>query len=250
MSIKTKIFISLALILFIPFFIRAQKPLDSDNDGIQDKDELEIYHTKINNPDTDGDGYSDWMELNNGYSPHNPKPVKLENNDYDDDGLSDRMELNFGTNLTNPDSDNDGFKDGVEIKNGFNPLNKSSNALLEKRIEINTAQQELSYFLGGVRMGSLIISSGVPTMPTPNGHFTIETKHPKAWSKYGLWMPFWMSFKSGKYGIHELPVWPNGAKEGEDKLGTPASHGCVRLGHDDAELLYNWAPIGTKIFIY
>ena len=51
-------------------------------------------------------------------------------------------------------------------------------------------------------------------------------------------------------GIHELPEWPNGYKEGEAHLGTKASHGCVRLGVGPAEYLYNIAPLGTKVIIH
>ena len=240
----------LFLILFIACIsVFASDLTDSDWDGVPDKDEIDIYKTDANNPDTDGDGYNDWVELNFGYSPHNPEPVKLEDNDYDDDGLSDRMELNFGTNLTNPDTDNDSFSDGKEIDNGYDPLNNNK-ARLDKRIEVNTGAQELSYFLGGVRMEKFIVSTGMPGMRTPLGHYKIDGKHPRAWSSWGLWMPWWMSLQNGYFGIHELPEWPNGSKEGEDHLGKPVSHGCIRLGVGSAEFLYNWAEIGTPVFIY
>ncbi|MEA1963243.1 MAG: hypothetical protein U9M94_03335 [Patescibacteria group bacterium] len=42
---------------------------DSDNDNITDSDELKIYHTDPNNPDTDGDGHLDGEEVRNGYNP-------------------------------------------------------------------------------------------------------------------------------------------------------------------------------------
>jgi len=241
--------ILLILFLFIVQPVFANDFTDTDHDGVPDKDEIGVYMTDVNNWDTDGDGYSDWFELVNGYSPHNPEPVMLEDNDYDGDGLSDRMELNFHTDLTNADSDNDGHPDGEEIDGGYDP-NKGDNARLDKRIEINTPAQEISYFLGGVRLGSFPVSSGKPSMPTPKGHFTIANKSPKAWSSYGLWMPFWMALSGTRAGIHELPIWPNGYREGEDHLGTPVSHGCVRLGIGPAEFLYNWTPVGTPVFIY
>lgn len=43
--------------------------LDSDNDGLNDFEEEMIYFTDMNNPDTDGDGFSDGDEVKNGYSP-------------------------------------------------------------------------------------------------------------------------------------------------------------------------------------
>lgn len=244
----------LCLVLAL-IFLSAAGPIlanglpDTDQDGVPDGDELEVYKTDPNNPDTDGDGYSDWQELNNGYSPLNSRKEKLEVSDYDGDGLSDRLEFNFHTDPTNPDTDGDGFKDGEEINSGFNP-NQGEGAKLPKRIEINTRAQKLDYFLGGVKLGTFPVSSGKASMPTPKGHFKIDGKSLKAWSHYGLWMPYWMSLKNGYFGIHELPVWPNGYREGENHLGVPVSHGCVRLGIGPAEFLYNWAEIGTPVFIY
>lgn len=237
------------LLLFPLASVLANNLPDADRDGVPDRDEEQIYHTDPEDPDTDGDGYSDWEELNHGYSPHVVARVKLENSDYDQDGLNDAMELKFGTDLDSKDSDGDGYTDGEEVDHGYDPLN-SEPVKLAKRIEINTSEQELSYFLGGVRMGKFLISSGVPSMPTPKGHFRIRNKHPKAWSSYGLWMPYWMALGSGRFGIHQLPVWPSGHREGEEHLGQPASHGCVRVGLEAAKILYDWTPVGTPVFIY
>ena len=42
--------------------------LDSDNDGLLDIEEAD-YGADVNNPDTDGDGYSDGDEVKNGFNP-------------------------------------------------------------------------------------------------------------------------------------------------------------------------------------
>ena len=244
-----KYLLAIIILGFIAFSVQANDLADSDFDMVPDKDEIEFYYTDPYNRDTDNDGYSDWIELVSGFSPHNPQPVKLEDNDYDKDGLSDRMELNFGSNLTNPDSDNDGFKDGEEVANGYDPL-QGNKAKLDKRIEVNIKAQELSYFLGGVRMDTFPVSTGKPSMSTPKGHYKVDGKSLRAWSPWGLWMPYWLSLSKGYFGIHELPEWPSGYKEGEDHLGTPVSHGCIRLGIGPAEFLYNWSEIGPPVFIY
>ncbi len=42
---------------------------DTDGDGLNDKEELEIWGTDPLNPDTDGDTYEDGSEINAGYNP-------------------------------------------------------------------------------------------------------------------------------------------------------------------------------------
>jgi len=236
-------FLALALPISL---VQAAGP-DSDGDKLEDWKEIKVYKTDPHNVDTDGDGFSDYAELKKGYSPLFPK-LTLKQADFDKDGLSDSLEIRFKTDLTNPDSDEDGVKDGAEIKQATNPLSKK-NEKLTKTIKINLAKQKLTYYLNGVSLGEFKISSGKPGMGTPRGEFKIINKSPKAWSPYGLWMPFWMGLGTGKFGLHELPVWPNGYREGEDHLGWPVSHGCIRLGVGSAKKLYDWAEVGVKVVI-
>lgn len=199
--------------------------------------------------DSDNDGYDDQIEIKYGYSPYAANK-KLAESDADNDGLNDELELKFKTDPLNVDTDNDGYNDGQEITQGYDPTN-SQPVRLPKKIAITLATQRLAYYLGEVKLGEFPISSGVKALPTPVGEFKIYKKQPRTWSKAGqLWMPWWMSFySSGLYAIHELPEWPSGKKEGADHLGKPASHGCVRLGVGPAKMLYDWAPIGTKVMI-
>jgi hypothetical protein len=53
--------------------------IDTDKDGLPDYIE-NIYGTDLNNPDTDGDGYKDGEEVENGYNPLVPGNAKI---DYD-----------------------------------------------------------------------------------------------------------------------------------------------------------------------
>jgi vancomycin resistance protein YoaR len=119
-----------------------------------------------------------------------------------------------------------------------------------KYIDIDLAQQKLCQIEGNNILGCYAISSGKPSTPTPIGTRTIQSKNPRAWSApYGLYMPWFMAMGGG-YGIHELPEWPGGYKEGANHLGTPVSHGCVRLGVGPAETVYNWTDIGTPVYIH
>lgn len=121
-----------------------------------------------------------------------------------------------------------------------------------KYIDINLETQILSTFENGRLIDSYLISSGKKGMYTPTGKFKVQNKHPRAWSRtYGLYMPYWMAFvPGGKYGIHELPEWPGGYKEGTNHLGIPVSHGCVRLGVGPAKAVYEWVEVGTSVVIY
>jgi len=120
-----------------------------------------------------------------------------------------------------------------------------------KYIEIDLSKQMLAAFEGENKFMEARVSTGRWSMPTPTGVFSINNKNPRAYSRnYGLYMPWWMAFIGSEYGIHELPEWPNGAKEGESHLGIPVSHGCVRLGVGPAKQLYDWAEIGTIVYIH
>jgi lipoprotein-anchoring transpeptidase ErfK/SrfK len=121
-----------------------------------------------------------------------------------------------------------------------------------KHIDINISTQTLKLYKNGKAVGSYKISSGKRSMPTPKGTFQVYNKARRSRSaEYKLFMPYWMAFKpDGSHGIHELPEWPNGAKEGARHLGVPVSHGCVRLGIGAARAVYDWAPIGTTVIIH
>jgi len=169
--------------------------------------------------------------------------------DTDKDGLVDSQEIQFKTNPNLPDSDGDGYVDGLEIKNGFDPLSTDSKRL-EKTIVIDLKKQELYQQLNGVTIRAHTVSTGKPSMATPKGEYTVGNKSKRAWSKtYGLWMPYWLGLKGTKMGIHELPEWPGGYKEGAAHLGKPVSHGCIRLGVIAAQIVYDWSEVGTRVII-
>ncbi|MCK5320482.1 hypothetical protein KAJ61_03775 [Candidatus Parcubacteria bacterium] len=50
-------------------FLQNKKNYDSDKDGLTGNQEIHIYHTDPNNPDTDNDGHLDGEEVRNGYNP-------------------------------------------------------------------------------------------------------------------------------------------------------------------------------------
>ena len=88
---------------------------DTDNDGLSDDAETNVYGTDPNNPDSDGDGIKDGNEVfGTGTDPLDP--------DSDGDGLSDGTEVNTtSTDPNDADTDNDGLSDGDEVSDGTDP---------------------------------------------------------------------------------------------------------------------------------
>ncbi len=120
-----------------------------------------------------------------------------------------------------------------------------------KYIDIDLTHQVLSIFEDGLRKGSYKVSSGKRGMNTPTGTFHILSKGRRPWSAhYGLYMPWYMGFTTKGHGIHELPEWPGGYKEGANHLGIPVSHGCVRLGVGPAKLVFDFASKGTPVVVH
>lgn len=247
MSSKSSIISLTLIILLIPLALQAQTlDNDPDNDQLLNVYE-EFFGTNPNKPDTDDDGYSDYEEIIKQYSPLRGFSAKLMQIDTDGDELWDFEEVRWGTDIKNPDSDNDGFKDKLEIISGYDPNGPGN---LPGWIKINLSEQALSYGNGPKLINTFPVSTGTPSYKTPLGNYAIRNKVIKAWSKkHQLWMPFWMAFTPQGHGIHELPIWPSGYREGNASLGQPVSHGCVRLGIGPAEELYNWADIDTSVWV-
>jgi hypothetical protein len=169
--------------------------------------------------------------------------------DSDGDKLWDYEERIWGTDPNNPDTDGDGYKDKTEIINGFDPL-KPRPIRLPKWIRIDLSKQTLSYGYGPKVINNWLTSTGKRGFQTPTGTFKILNKRPLAYSRqYKLYMPYWMAFTPQGNGIHELPYWKSGYREGANHLGKPVSHGCVRLGIGPAKELYDWAEIGTRVVV-
>lgn len=218
--------------------------IDTDKDGLSDIRELNIYHTDLAKSDTDGDGHDDGEEVKNGYSPLFAKK-KIDQVDTDKDGLNDKLEIALGTDLTNPDTDGDRFKDGEEVNKGFNPLKGDRDRSLSRHAEVNLNKQTLAYFLNGVKIGEVPVSTGVLRTKTPNGEFYIMNKKPVVnytGVNYSYPKTKWnLEFKSSYY-IHGA-YWHNqfGKK--------PMSHGCVNVAYINAEKLYNFFDVGDLVKI-
>jgi hypothetical protein len=221
---------------------------DDDRDGLTNDQELKKYFTDPNNADTDSDGYNDGQEIAAGYSPRYGNSKKLIQVDSDKDYLVDSWELILGTSLMNPDSDGDLYLDGTEVAAGYDPLNPSP-VRLEKIIYVNRSELRLTYSFGGKIFGSLPVSTGKSSTPTPKGEFSVLAKIPVkhyigvGWDYPNTKWNLQFARRNGLgYYIHGA-YWHN-------KFGLRAvSSGCVNVRYEDMEPLYWWAQEGTKVVI-
>ena len=67
-------------------------------------------------------------------------------------------------------------------------------------------------------------------------------------AQYNAQMPYWLEITpGGNYGIHALDLWENPYYL--DYLGTPVSHGCIRLSPENARWLYKHVEPGVPVFV-
>lgn len=98
----------------------------------------------------------------------------------------------------------------------------------------------------------MLCSGGTKEEPTVLGVFYLENRGEWFYSeKYDEGALYWVRFYE-QYLFHSVPVDKNfDVIEAEkEKIGGPASHGCVRLIEEDAKWFYNNVPDGTMVIIH
>jgi hypothetical protein len=95
--------------------------------------------------------------------------------------------------------------------------------------------------------------SGRYNDPLP-GNYAVFSKSRYAFAGHdGITMEHMVRFAHGRWlaiGFHSIPKYGNGSPmQTEEQLGTYRSSGCVRQRADQAEQLYNWAPVGTPVIV-
>ncbi len=112
----------------------------------------------------------------------------------------------------------------------------------EKWIDINLSTQTVTAYTGQTPVFTAPASTGTWRTPTVVGTYRIYAKYATTHMSgpgYNLPnVPYTMYFYRG-YALHGT-YW-------HSNFGTPMSHGCVNLATPDAEWLYNWAPLHTKV---
>lgn len=120
-------------------------------------------------------------------------------------------------------------------------------------VDVSLSEQTVRVYREQELLREMIASTGTPESPTPRGSFRLENRGEWFFSpKYrqGGW--WWVSFLNrGQYLFHGVPTDENRRviQEEAARLGTPASHGCIRLAMADARWFFETLPEGTRVEI-
>lgn len=122
----------------------------------------------------------------------------------------------------------------------------------DKYILVDISEQHMYVYESNVLVFSFVASTGMNNA-TRTGSFSVLDKIPNAYgATWDLWMPNWLGIYwagSLENGIHALPILSNGTQLWAGYLGTPISFGCIVLGVNESQQLYDWVEVGTPVEI-
>lgn len=136
-------------------------------------------------------------------------------------------------------------------------LPKTNGELHDVYLEIVKSQQRLYRFENGELVKTYIISTGL-TWETPSGEFEVLGKQKMTISYFGSWyMPNYLPIGTVygyRFGFHAIPYHLDGNgniySRDPNTMGSPATGGCIQLTNEDSLELFDWAEIGTPVYIY
>lgn len=141
------------------------------------------------------------------------------------------------------------------IKKNSENLKDNINKNTEYVIDVNLTNQKIYIYKDDNILKNMRCSTGrigYPDTETPLGIFTLLIKGKDFYSnKYNEGAKYYIKFFND-YLIHSVPVDKKGniIEEEKEKLGMPASHGCIRLSMEDAKWIYENVPIGSMVYIH
>ena len=108
------------------------------------------------------------------------------------------------------------------------------------QIFISIDQQKLHLYSDGVQVAQTSVATGVPSLPTPLGVFSVIQKQ--------------VFHRSNIYSNAPMPfmqriTWSGVAMHEGEGIGHRASHGCIRMPHDFAVRLYHLTKLGVPVII-
>jgi hypothetical protein len=108
------------------------------------------------------------------------------------------------------------------------------------QIFVSINQQKLHVYSDGAHVADTSVATGVPSLPTPLGVFSVIQK--QVFHRSNIYsnapMPFMQRITWSGVALHE----------GEN-IGHRASHGCIRMPRDFAMRLYKLTRIGARVIV-
>lgn len=145
-------------------------------------------------------------------------------------------------------------KNGKKIENIHSMVGKKSNYYIyvnKTKQYVTAYYKENGYY---VPVRSMICSTGEVLSHTPNGTFKTKAKYRwkvlsgPSWGQYSTRIVGSILFHSIFYQAKNDPLVIT--RSAYNDLGTPASHGCVRLTCESAKWIYDNCKLGTTVYIY
>lgn len=122
----------------------------------------------------------------------------------------------------------------------------------EKWVEIDIGGATVTAYEGAKPVYTFPVVAGKASTPTIEGEYNVYLQYEKQdmgctpeWSYCAKDVP-WVSYFTGSYALHGSSSWQSG-------FGDPAtrhvqgSAGCVNMRDEDANTLFHWVDIGTKV---
>lgn len=146
-----------------------------------------------------------------------------------------------------------GYADARYIRSKEIPPHEYNENVDGYALIFNQDDQLLKIYKDGELVSEAKGSAGLWDNFTPKGVFEIEKGRRGEWfyvKRFEQGMKYWVGFK-GTYLFHSLPFTEDKQliQEEADKLGQPASHGCIRLPVDVAKYIYDNVPVGSLVII-
>lgn len=142
---------------------------------------------------------------------------------------------------------------GQKLRTGVGGSTPQAAPAGPKLIVVDISEQRCSRLEGEKVLNTWRCSTGMNNA-TKTGRFKVQSKLTKAYgSKWNIWMPYWLGiYWAGpvENGFHGIP-WnaKNGRKIWAGLVGRPATFGCVMLRDGPMKKLWEWADIGTEVWI-
>lgn len=121
----------------------------------------------------------------------------------------------------------------------------------DKWIEVDLSEQRTTAYERATPIRSFVVATGVRGNDTPVGEFaiwlrvrvqTMQGGSKADGSYYSIPNVEWVSYFYKDYALHGA-WW-------REVFGRPASHGCVNMTNADAQWVFEWAPLGTKVIVH